>query len=89
MFTKKEANHDLDDLYKTLPKWVVLHFNPSLHKEEGRNDPPGGVFADWSERPQILVQFIFDIENLWDGSLEPKGCPKKNLEHDFWSKGLN
>ena len=27
---------------------------------------------DWSERPQILAQFIYDIENLGPGSLVPK-----------------
>ena len=39
---------------------------------------------DWSEWPQILAQFIFGIENLGLGSLEPKGCSKKKIRAWFF-----
>ena len=44
---------------------------------------------DWSEGPQILAQFLFDIEKGSPESLEPKGCLKINLKHDFWTRGQN
>ena len=47
------------------------------------------ILPVWSERPQILAQFIFDIDNLSPGSLEPKGCPQNKLEYDCWKMGKN
>ena len=44
-------------------------------------------FPEWSEGLQVLVQFISDIDNGCYKFWEPKGCPKKNLEHIFWSRG--
>ena len=37
----------------------------------------------WSNGPQIVVHFIFYSYN---GSLEPKECPRKKL---FWARGQN
>ena len=44
---------------------------------------------NWSERPQILVQFLFDSDKGYSEFLEPKGCLTKNLKHDFWTRGQN
>ena len=44
---------------------------------------------DWSEGPQILAQFLFDSEKGCPESSEPKGCLKKNLKHDFRTRGQN
>ena len=45
--------------------------------------------VDWSEGPQILAQFLFDSEKGCPESSEPKGCLKKKLKHDFWTRGQN
>ena len=44
---------------------------------------------DWSEGPQILVKFLFGSEKGCPESSEPKGCLKKILKHDFWTRGQN
>ena len=36
-----------------------------------------------------MVQFIFYNYNVSSECLGPKGCPRKELECDFWGRGQN
>ena len=63
----------------------------TLHYMGGGFHPPS-VFGpwslpEWSEGLQILVQFTTGIDNGSYKFWESKGCPQKNLEHVFWSRG--
>ena len=44
---------------------------------------------DWSVGPQILAQFLVYGERGCPESSEPKRYLKKNLKHDFWTRGQN
>ena len=72
-------------------KQRFMMINPTLHGG-GHNGPPPQHLGLWSlpecsEGSKILVQFLFYSDNGYSKCFEPKGCPKKNLEHVFWSRG--
>ena len=71
--------------------FLDFNINPTLYGGGAFSAPPSGFglwrLLDWSQRLQSLAQFLFYSDNGGSESLEPKGCPKKNLEYVFWSRG--